>query len=460
MADRARLRALADALVRAPRESLRFRLALIFAAGAMLVAVALSGYQFLAYRHEIRMRNRRALEERVQEVAAIVRSGNARALEDEVVGEGSPDPDLPVWVRVQGGGAATVETPGMDRRVPGEVFAGRSRVRIHHHLFLLMDVEAGGRRVLGAMDVSEVERTIRAYQHRLIVSLLAGATLCALFGAWAAHRGLQPLRDIAASTRTITARRLRERLEPGRVPRELRDLVQALNDLLDRLDRAFTRLSQFSGDLAHELRTPINNLMGEAEVTLGRDRSPEEYRQALESSLEEYRRLSGLITRMLFLARAEDPGSTLEARDLDAAELLSGVRAFFEADAEEREVRLVTEGTGRLRGDPDLIRQALANLVANALKATPAGGEVRLAFRSEPGAALLAVEDTGRGIPAAELPHLFDRFARTRESRERREEGMGLGLAIVQSIVALHRGEVDVRSDPGRGTRVSIRIPG
>jgi len=460
MHEGARIRDLALELFHALRTSLRLRLALIFAGGAIALAVALSGYQFLAYRFEIRARNRMALDERMGEVAAILRTGREPALEDEVVKEDAQHPGYQIWVRVLGGAHPVLETRGMDFHAPPELFTGRTRAHIHHHLLLLREEVHGERHLQAAMDVSEVERTIDAYQDRLIASLLVGSCLCAIFGTWAAHRGLKPLRRIAESTRAIDAHRLRNRLEPGRVPQELRELVGALNAMLDRLDRAFTRLSQFSGDLAHELRTPINNLMGEAEVALGRERSPEDYRQVLESSLEEYRRLSTLISRMLFLARVEDPATAIRARVVEAGPLLADVCAFFEAEASERGIRLSASGEGPLRCDPDLIRQVLANLVANALAATPEGGTVDLAFRNVEGGSEILVADTGRGIPSDEIPHLFDRFARTRESRERRENGTGLGLAIVQSIIGLHGGRLDLRSEPGRGTRVAFWIPG
>jgi two-component system heavy metal sensor histidine kinase CusS len=262
------------------------------------------------------------------------------------------------------------------------------------------------------------------------------------------------------STRGITAQCLQQRLDPGHVPQELRDLVQALNAMLDRLNHAFERLSRFSADLAHELRTPITNLMGETEVALSRERPIEEYRQVLESSMDEYRRLSRLISRMLFLARAEDPGAAIIPVPIEARRLLDEVLAFYEAAGEEQGVRLSGEADGTLQGDADMLRQALANLVSNALAATPEGGEIIVRVKQGDGHAELEVRDTGRGIPEAELPHVFDRFYRTGEAFARKAPGTGLGLALVQSIARLHGGDVRITSEVGKGTRVNLRFPG
>ena len=199
--------------------------------------------------------------------------------------------------------------------------------------------------------------------------------------------------------------------------------------------------------------------MGEAEVVLSKDRSDEEYRQVLESSIEEYRRLSRLISRMLFLARAEDPSAVIEFAPIEAKRLVEEVLGYFEAVAEEQEVHLGGEGTGMLHGDADMIRQALANLVSNALEATPKDGRITVRVRITGEQAELVVQDTGRGIAEEELPHILDRFYRTRDALDRNRPGTGLGLAIVQSIARLHGGELKIASELGKGTSTLLRIP-
>jgi two-component system heavy metal sensor histidine kinase CusS len=290
----------------------------------------------------------------------------------------------------------------------------------------------------------------------LIYTLLLGAAGCSFFGVWAAQRGLKPLRAIAESARGIKTHHLQQRLDQGQFPQELRDLVQALNAMLDSLDHAFERLARFSADLAHELRTPITNLMGEAEILISKDRPIEDYRLVVESSLDEYRRLSRLISRMLFLARSEDPSTTITNTSIETESLLGEVLAFFEAMAEEQKVRLAGEAAGVIRGDPDMLRQALANLISNALAATPEGGEIFVTVKGQDHQALLEVRDNGRGIPAEELPNVLDRFYRTTDALKRKSPGTGLGLAIVQSIALLHGGDLRILSEQGKGTTVVL----
>jgi two-component system heavy metal sensor histidine kinase CusS len=442
--------------------SLRFRLALSFAAGSLGTLLVASGVLYWAFQHELNGRNQRLLDRKVQEVAEVLtqRPNDEGDLQEEVAGEVPPTGEPSFWIRVVRGPGRMLETPGMTERIPMVWFRGQVKTKHRGHRYLLREQRLGGQVIQAALDITEDERMIFGFRRRLLYTLLFGATACALFGWWAAHRGLSPLRAIADSTSGITPQRLQERLDPGRIPQELQDLVTALNGMLDRLDRAFVRLSRFSADLAHEFRTPINNLMGEAEVVLSQARSPEDYRQVLESSMEEFRRLSRLISRMLFLARAEDPHTTLTRTPIEASRLVEEVLAYFEAAAEEQGIRLTGQGQGSFLGDADLLRQALANLVTNALAATPQGGRVQVGVSRQPASVELWVKDTGRGIAPEDLPHLLDRFYRTQEAQDRKQAGTGLGLAIVQSIAHLHGGEITLTSQPGLGTTVRLAIQG
>jgi len=440
---------------RALRDSLRLRLALAFALGGMAALVAVSGFTFWTFQREILARDRRLLAGRIQEVAAVLRQGSRAGLEDEVLGQGAASTDPQVWLRVVAEGAVAIESRGMAATLPPPWFGEEPRGSRLGRDYLLEQRTEGVWRIQGAMDVTEDDRLIAVFRRRLLYVLALGSGGCAIFGWWAATSGLRPIRRIEASTRNITAHRLRERLVAADVPQELRDLVGALNAMLDRLELAFARLSRFSADLAHELRTPITNLTGEAEVALSGERSAQDYRQVVESSLEEFRRLSRLITRMLFLARAEDPGTAIRPGPVPSRQLLEEVLAFFEASAAEQGVALEGQAEGQLRGDADLLRQALANLVGNALQATLRGGAIRVTVG--PG---IQVTDTGRGIPAEELQGICDRFVRTRASLEGKAEGTGLGLAIVHSIARLHGGSLAIESEPGRGTTVRLHLPG
>ncbi len=442
--------------------SLRLRLALIFVAGSLGTLLVASGFLYGSFQHEINLRNSRQLEGKIQEVAAILaqRPDDAAALEEEVQGEVPTAAEPQLWLRVVQDSGQILETPGMAERLPPTWFAGQAKTKHERRRYLLREQKIGNRAIQAALDITEDEGMIFSFRRRLAYTLLFGAVACSLLGWGSAHRGLKPLRSIAESTSGITPHRLGERLDPGQVPQELKDLVHALNKMLDRLDHAFERLSRFSADLAHELRTPMTILMGEAEVVLSKERSAEEYRQVLESSMEEFRRLSRLISRMLFLARAEDPHTTFVRAPIDAKRLVDDALAYFEAAAEEQGVRMVGEASGSIQGDSEWLRQALANLLSNALEATPRGGEIHVEALERDGMVELVVSDTGRGIVPDELPHILDRFYRTREALDRKRPGTGLGLAIVQSIARLHGGEVTLSSEPGKGTRAELRFPG
>jgi two-component system heavy metal sensor histidine kinase CusS len=232
--------------------------------------------------------------------------------------------------------------------------------------------------------------------------------------------------------------------------------------MLDRLEDSFDRLSRFSADLAHELRTPVTNLRGEVEVALGKPRSPEEYREVLGSCLEETVRLAGIIDSLLFLARAESAGAQIRRERVDVGRELSVVCDFYEAAASERGVSLHIAPRGEVAADVDrtLLQRALGNLVENSLAHTPAGGSVTLSAERREAAVRIDVADTGSGIAPEHLPRLFDRFYRVDHSRSAGKGGTGLGLAIVKSIAELHGGLARVESVPGQGTRVVLLLPG
>src|SRR5262249_35260306 len=234
-----------------------------------------------------------------------------------------------------------------------------------------------------------------------------------------------------------------------------------LNAMLDRLADSFRRLNQFSADIAHELRTPVNNMRGEAEVALSRARSVDEYREVLTSCLEESVRLSGLITSLLFLARADNPATQLSREPVHVHKELTAVRDYYEAAAGEAKVNLsLMDGEEiMLTVNRGLLQQAIGNLVVNSLAHTPPGGAVTLRAGAENGHVRIEVADTGDGIPAGDLPRVFDRFYRVTQARSSQFGSVGLGLAIVKGIVTLHGGWTEIQSEVGKGTRVALVFP-
>ena len=276
---------------------------------------------------------------------------------------------------------------------------------------------------------------------------------------WAVHRGLKPLRAFRKVAQRVSARDLSHRMEVNGLPDELRDLAHAVNLMLHRLDEDVRQLTQFSDDLAHELRSPMNNLMGKAQVTLSRERPPQEYKQVLESCTEELERLSRMVSQMLFLASVSQPSvpSSFSVVDLEAE--VEKVTELFASSAEEKRMRLLVEGNAQVRGDRLMIQRAVSNLLSNAIRHGPPNSVVRLALFKHLDEVTLAVSNEGEGIEAEHLPRLFDRFYRVHASRSRDQGGTGLGLAIVRSIMTLHQGQVTVESALAGTTTFRLVFP-
>jgi two-component system heavy metal sensor histidine kinase CusS len=307
------------------------------------------------------------------------------------------------------------------------------------------------------LDISHEAALLAAYRSNLGWALLLGLLFTSIVAVLVARRGLNPLAEMTRHIEGITATQLHEQLNPGYYPKELFSLASAFNAMLMRLSKSFDQLTQFSADLAHELRTPINNLMGESEVALSRPRSTDEYRQILESNLEEYGRVSQIIETLLFLARAENTEIALHKTRLDGRAELEAACSYLEALAEEHGVRLICQGQGFLYADAQLFKRVLSNLLLNAIQHTPADGEICASIQTaDDGTAIISVQDSGCGIAAEHLPKLFDRFYRVTSARS--EEGTGLGLAIVKSIMDLHGGTASMTSEPDHGTLVTLRF--
>lgn len=313
-----------------------------------------------------------------------------------------------------------------------------------------------------AIDVSQEEALLTRYRQRFWLILLGTLAVFPLIGYQIARRGTRPVREMAATARHIGSLNLHERIQPDGYPSELASLAATFNQMLDRFEESFERISRFSADIAHDLRTPVNNIRGEAEVALARARTVDEYRDVLGSCLEEAVRLSDLIGDLLFLARAESPLAHLHRENINVGELLSGIREYYEASAADRGVSLSTvlpEEPLIAQLDRTLLQRAVGNLVSNALAHTPPGKSVVLGASAEPALVRIEVSDAGDGIPAEALPRVFDRFFRVDESRSQASGGTGLGLAIVQSIMLLHGGHVEIASKFGEGTQVTLRVP-
>ena len=313
-----------------------------------------------------------------------------------------------------------------------------------------------------AVDRRHHEWLLKSYRRALAGLLAITVIACPLVAYRIARRGLRPVREISETAQRIGSATLTERIDSAGYPVELSALADTFNAMLDRLDDSFRRLSQWSADIAHELRTPIHNIRGEAEVALSRARSADTYKEALTSCLEESVRLSDLISRLLFLARAESPGTHLERERVDLARELASVRDYYLEAASEARITLTVAVADEMTVavDRGLLQRAVGNLVANSIAHTSPGGAITVAARLDGGRVRIEVCDDGAGIPGDDLPRVFDRFYRADRSRSSQPGSVGLGLAIVKGIITLHGGEAEIESEVGRGTRVSLVIPG
>ncbi len=310
-----------------------------------------------------------------------------------------------------------------------------------------------------ALDAGEAQSLLARYRQTLLITMLVSGIAAASLGFFIARRGLRPLRTMAETASEISASHLQKRLSVADAPAELKELAAAFNAMLGRLHSSFDRLSDFSSDLAHELRTPINNLMGQTQVALSRTRNAEEYRTVLESNLEEYERLARMIRDMLFLAKADNAQEPLHAEYIDLRAELDKITEFYQMLADESGLRIVPGGNGSVCADRILVQRAIGNLISNAVRHSPPDSQIHAMVSSTADSVELRVSNPGPGIPGDHLARIFDRFYRADNARGHADMSSGLGLAIVKSIMELHGGHVGAESQPDRLTTFTLHFP-
>jgi two-component system, OmpR family, heavy metal sensor histidine kinase CusS len=439
-------------------------------AAALLLCCGLGVLYWIFVRHAIE-EDRAVLADKISVLRAdLNRTGDLKGLNDQlkILHEGE---HAPYWVRIiDAGGLTVAETPGMSELLPASIFPKPSVQRLpvatpdyrtNGRLFSVaaMDEEAENQRytIQVAQDRSGDERFMKEFATLLIVVLAFGILASTAIALTVTRKGLRPITDMTLSLKRIEPKSLHERIPPEGWPRELQPLAVAFDEMLDRLEDSFTRLSQFSADLAHELRTPIANIRGEGEVALTRTRSSEEYREVIESSVGECEKLTAIVDNLLFLARAEAAEEHVQRALFSGKDAVEKIAAFYEPIAEEHHVTIVCAGEGDISADPMLFGRAVSNLVGNALRFTAAGGTILISIVVRPEQAEISVKDTGCGIAAEHLPRVFDRFYRAESSRS--SQGSGLGLALVKSIMDLHGGSAAIESEVNRGTTVTLTFP-
>jgi two-component system, OmpR family, heavy metal sensor histidine kinase CusS len=454
------------------RLSIRWRLTLWYGAVLATVLTVFGASVYLMMRHALLARTGTGMVMESTEVAEeVARSRDSATLGTWLERRFARHPGYDIQVSSLGGEALfrseRVKTNGLPRPSESpateqptfESFAGQSG-----HARLLNQVVPGPDGSL----ILQIAAPLAADDHELIelltVMLLAGPLALALAlggGYLLARRALAPVDRMAAEADQITASHLDRRLEVINPDDELGRLGATLNGMITRLERSFDEIRRFTADAAHELRTPLTVMRNVVEVALRSPREPEQYRRVLGDVLEEVERLTRLAEQLLFLCR-EDAGLVPLAMKVVLLDEL--VRDAVEHMSVVAEAKGLTLEGGDLascpiRADPDQLRRLTFNLLDNAIKFTPVGGTIRIGLERSEGQACLSIADSGVGIPAEHIPHLFDRFYRVDPARGQETEGTGLGLAICRSIAEAHGGQVRIESVVGRGTRATFVMP-
>ncbi len=456
---------------RAEPVSIASQLVLLFTlAAAFLLSCGLGVFYWLVVQHAFEEDNA-VLADKISVLSADLKAGGPKATDEELTSVRTGEHPVYSVRVVDSAGRIVTETLGMNRLLPPSIFPSPhvstsstrnpKNYRVGGRLFSLLTTieEANGQpyTIQVAQDRSTDDRFTKEFGALVAVVLAFGVLASILIAITVTKRGLRPLGEMTRSLGRIGPTHLNERVAPAGWPRELQPLAVAFDAMLKRLDDSFTRLSQFSADLAHELRTPIANILGEAQVALTRDRAPAEYRETIESTIGECERLSGIVDNLLFVARVDAAREPIAPMRFDARAAAEKIASFYQMIADDHHVTIRCSGEGQIYADSALFERAVGNLVDNALRFTPANGSIQIAIAEHAANFEVAVSDNGCGIAPEHLPRVFDRFYRVESSRG--SDGAGLGLALVKSIVDLHDGSARIQSEVGRGTTVTLIFP-
>jgi heavy metal sensor kinase len=329
-----------------------------------------------------------------------------------------------------------------------------------------------------ASSLEGVEDALNTLFIILIVTVPLALMVASLGGQFLAHKALKPVDNITQTARVITSQNLNQRITPPKVKDEISRLIETFNEMISRLDQSFRQIKQFSSDASHELKTPLTILKGEVEVTLRKERTPQEYQQTLKSNLEEINRMSQIVEDLLLLSRADTGEVRLNIEDINLTEILNEVVTQMNRLAQSKGLYLSTSNHHQdihIFGDALRIRELFINLVENGIKYTEEGGSIHITLQKEnappvrsqsnweegekSGFAKVIISDTGIGIAKEDQERIFSRFFRVDKARSRERGGSGLGLSICKWIVEAHQGEIVVESELGKGSSFIVKLP-
>ena len=463
------------------RRSLSVRLVIWFAAAATALVVLTAALLYMALARGVEARDDQVLLKRAATVRGLLQA--AKIDVDYLDHEVSEDLEGPrqLFMRISGPPAVGVhETPLMPEVLHAAAWTAPQGLAFDKYAFDVVADRTGGRyRTLtlrtrtsaatGALPVTiqmaldtTLDASVLNQYAELGLFVVAGALLASVFaGYWIVQAQLAPLRRLSQQVMGFKHSTLDRRLNVAGLPAELAEFATQFNAIIGRLEAAYEQLKRYADDVAHELRTPLNRIQLEAEVALRNARTPEEYRNALGSALEECEHLNSMVKSMLFIARAESGRAVVHNQDFKLAERLEVIRAFFADSAEEAGIKLTLTCNPdlSLNADPALLQRAVSNLVANSIEHTPKGGEIKLSAAAEPEGVVIEIADTGGGIAPEHQPYVFDRFFRADSARGSEKDRVGLGLAIAKSIVDLHGGRIALTSASEQGTRFLLHFP-
>jgi two-component system, OmpR family, heavy metal sensor histidine kinase CusS len=335
---------------------------------------------------------------------------------------------------------------------------------INNHHYFLMQAKVNSLHgfrgsVQVALDVNYQQKIINKYRYNVLLALFVGALFSILLGYLLSKRGMRRLYALTETTKRITANALKERVSDKSLPHELNELTNAYNQMLDRIETGVARLIGFANDLAHELRTPITNLIGEIEIVLGASCSIEHYQRVMESNLEELNYIQQMIENLLFLARAENPQFEVTKELLSINDEIASILRYYQAIADDKKIKVIIQGDAQLLANKIMFQRLISNILSNAFKYSTDDTTIEINTLLISDKVQIIIKDQGIGIAPEHLPYLFERFYRVDVSRTSNTKSLGLGLAIVKSIVDLHEGQINIVSKEALGTSIIIYLP-
>jgi len=444
--------------------AISFRIAILFSFSTVIILMIMGLVIHQLVMHHFETQDRTQLEGKIQLVENLLEQNHHSPselnlyLKDALVGHH----DLIVQIERPSGqiifssSPTALKSKTLVKSKHGSWLEWKVQNKIYHGLIYKKSFDQNSAipsaQIIVGIDTSEHLHFLNDFRRQLLYIGVIGTICLMLLGWFAAWRGLRPVQNMAKVAEGISAQHLSERLEVDNTPTELKSLAIAFNDMLDRLETAVGKLSDFSSDLAHEIRTPINNLMTQTQVCLSRSRDIATYQEILFSNLEEFERLARMVSDMLFLAKAEHGLHRADLQQVNLVKEVSALFDFYDAIAAEKGMSLKQTGQGYVEGDPSMLRRALSNLLSNAIKYGKSDSIIKIKCQQNSDTTELTIENESSPLSQEQLTRLFDRFYRTDSSRQRVEEGTGLGLAITKSILDVHGATIQANYENGHIT--------